>query len=93
LDEFCASIDGLEDGIIIRLLQEYLDQVLFWNETDLQNKLEKFIKYYNNSRCHWSLKGSAPKDISNNNVTVPLNMEHYRWKQYCNGLFELPTAA
>jgi putative transposase len=49
------------ERLIGTIRRECLDQVLFWNETDLQNKIEKFIKYYYDSRCHWSLKGVLQK--------------------------------
>jgi hypothetical protein len=81
------------ERLIGTIRRECFDQILFWNEADLQNKLEKFIKYYNDCRCHWSLKGSTPKDIANNNVTKSMDIQYYRWSKYCNDLYELPTAA
>jgi putative transposase len=41
--------------------REVLDQTLFWNERDLQNKLNEVKKYYNQTRGHWSLNSATPE--------------------------------
>lgn len=45
------------ERIIGTIRSEYLDQTLFWNEVDLQNKLNDFTDYYNNHRVPSSLRG------------------------------------
>src|ERR1700730_4986873 len=38
--------------------REYLDRTLFWNQSDLERKLENYKAYYNQHRCHSGLAGS-----------------------------------
>jgi transposase InsO family protein len=40
------------ERIIGTVRRECLDQTLFWNEVDLQKKLNDFTDYYNNHRVH-----------------------------------------
>jgi hypothetical protein len=35
--------------------REYLDRTLFWNQSDLERKLENYKVYYNQHRCHSGL--------------------------------------
>jgi putative transposase len=69
--------------------------LLFFNEHDLQNKLDQFQAYYNNVRAHSSLKRKTPAvmafvEKSNEKVA---SIDRYRWDKHCNGLYELPVAA
>ena len=77
------------ERVIGTFRREILDQTLFWNERDLLNKLNEFKKYYN-TRGHWSLDSETPKQKTNlNNTTQNIaNLEHYRWKKHCRGLFQ-----
>ena len=43
---------------------EYLDRLLFFNTTDLQNKLDAFQQYYNKIRSHSSLEKKPPFEIA-----------------------------
>ncbi len=43
------------ERLIGTVRREFLDQTLFWNEVDLQHKLDDFTDYYNNHRAHSSL--------------------------------------
>jgi Integrase core domain len=42
------------------LRREYLDQLFFWNGTDLERKLLAYRDYYNQHRCHTGLRGETP---------------------------------
>ena len=70
-----------------------LDQSLFWNEYDLQRKLNEFQKYFNESRTHMGLEGKIPNDVAENTNPTIIDINNYRWKSHCRGLFKLPIAA
>jgi transposase InsO family protein len=78
------------ERLIGSVRRELLDQTFFWTVTDLENKLMNYQRYYNEYRCHSSRDGATPVD-SGENIIVDIN--RYRWKQHCRGLFELPVAA
>jgi transposase InsO family protein len=40
--------------------REFLDQTLFWNERDLEEKLGEFQDYYNAHRVHQALNLKTP---------------------------------
>ena len=75
--------------------REYLDQLIFFNEHDLQIKLNRFQEYYNEDRVHSSLNLKTPKGASQENSTDKIFLSHdqYRWQSRCNGLYRLPVAA
>jgi transposase InsO family protein len=75
--------------------REYLDHTVFFNERDLQKKLNQFQEYYNERRVHSSLGFQTPKEkaaepIANRQV---VSLENYRWESHCKGLYQLPVAA
>ena len=75
--------------------REYPDHMLFFNERDLQNKLDKFQAYYNDVRAHSSLDMKTPRALAfgvEPNEKV-VSIDGYRRKKHCNGLYELPVAA
>jgi transposase InsO family protein len=78
------------ERLIGSVRRELLDQTFFWTATHLENKLRDYQSYYNQYRCHSSRDGVTPvlADIKN---VVDLN--NYRWKKHCRGLFQLPIAA
>ena len=83
------------DRVIGTTRREYLDQLLFFNSRDLQNKLEHFQTYYNDGRAHSSLGIKTPTAMAydeepDKNV---ISIDHYRWEKRCNGLYQLPVAA
>jgi hypothetical protein len=83
-----GSVDG--QRLIGSIRRELLDQTLFWTETDLENKLRNYKNYYNQHRCHSSREGVTPLSSGS---TKAANINNYRWKKHCRGLFELPVAA
>jgi hypothetical protein len=81
------------ERVIGTVRRECLDQTLFWNEVDLQNKLDNFIDYYNNHREHSSLKGDVPAKFSEERLQSAANLEKFNWKTFCRGLIQLPIPA
>ena len=78
------------ERLIGSVRRELLDQTLFWTETDLENKLREYQCYYNESRTHSGRDGAAPMESVGNKI---VDINDYRWKKHCRGLFELPIAA
>jgi len=70
-----------------------LDQILFWNVNDLENKLEAFQHYYNVARSHSSLDKITPEKKAHELATNVISIDHYRWKPLVRNLFQLPAAA
>ena len=75
--------------------REYLDHVVFFNERDLQNKLDNFRHYYNETRAHSSLEMKTPKEMASDTTIDKkvVSLDSYRWKSHCKGLYQLPIAA
>jgi len=73
--------------------REVLDQMFFWNALDLTRKLELFRCYYNEQRVHRSLGGTMPAQRAGASAPAPANLDHYGWRPYCHGLFQIPVAA
>ena len=81
------------ERLIGTVRREYLDQTLFWNEVDLQNKLDDFTHYYNNHRVHSSLRGSVPTKSGVKKTSTLANLANFEWHSLCRGLIQLPIPA
>jgi putative transposase len=81
------------ERLIGTIRREVLDQTFFWNAIDLTRKLEKFRCYYNAQRVHRSLDGTTPTLRAGASAPAPAKLDHYGWRQYCHGLFQIPVAA
>jgi len=81
------------ERLIETIRREYLDRVFFWNAQDLKRKPGGFLQYYNHSRVHQSLDGSAPAEVSGGHQPLPAKPSNYSWISDCNGLFQAPVAA
>jgi len=81
------------ERLIGTIRREYLDQVLFWSENDLEHKLEDFKIYYNGYRVHYALEGQTPSDVSGEQGLRCAGLDHYRWIPHCRELFQTPIAA
>lgn len=75
--------------------REYLDHTVFFNERDLQKKLNQFQDYYNECRAHSSLGFRTPKEKAAEPITnrAVVSLDNYRWESHCKGLYQLPVAA
>ena len=78
------------ERLIGSVRRELLDQTFFWTETDLENKLRDYQRYYNESRTHSGRDGETPMESEGKKV---IDINDYRWTKHCRGLFELPVAA
>ncbi|MGD8593671.1 MAG: integrase core domain-containing protein [Gammaproteobacteria bacterium] len=82
------------ERVIGTVRRECLDQLLFFNERDLQKKLTSFQAYYNQTRVHSSFM-QTPSTMASDVVTDKkvVSLDDYRWRSHCNGLVQLPIAA
>jgi putative transposase len=72
--------------------REYLNHMMFWTSSDLENKLLDFQNYYNNHRTHSSLEGQPPnQDAGGSQPSADIHS--YRWQSHCRGLYQIPVAA
>ncbi|MEN8106690.1 MAG: integrase core domain-containing protein [Pseudomonadota bacterium] len=81
------------ERLIGTIRREYLNHALFWNARDLERKLEEFRQYYNAYRVHTSLNGDTPSEITGETIIHLADLNQFRWKSYCHGLYHLPVAA
>jgi len=81
------------ERLIGTIRRKYIDRVFFWTAQDLERKLGEFLQYYNHTRVHQSLDGSAPAEISGGHQPLPAKLSDYSWISDCNGLFQTPVAA
>src|SRR5271169_1530646 len=78
------------ERLIGTVRREYLDHILFWTTTDLENKLLDFRTYFNNHRTHTSREGRTPVTP----VSRPIaNLRSFRWQPHCRSLYQAPMAA
>ena len=99
--EELKSIPGIPEShpfierVIGTTRREYLDHMLFFNERDLQNKLDHFKKYYNETRAHSSLGIKTPKEMRA--ATIPdkkvVLIDDHRLISHCRGLYQFPITA
>ena len=78
------------ERLIGSIRRELLNHTLFWTESDLENKLRDYQSYYNEHRAHTDRDGATPVNSSSGKV---VDINNYRWKKHCRGLFQLPVAA
>jgi len=81
------------ERLIGTVRRELLDKTFFWNQYDLQNKLNLFQRYYNDKRCHLSIEAIPPLQKAEEKSSSVISLNHYRWEKHCHGLFQLPKAA
>jgi transposase InsO family protein len=81
------------ERLIGTIRREYLDFVPFWNARDLENKLISFKDFYNDQRCHYALDGDTPSERTGNLRPKVVDLDSYRWRSECRGLYHLPVAA
>jgi putative transposase len=79
------------ERMIRTIREELLDQVLFWNQLDLERKLSAFRIYYNRHSVHSGIDGIPPEQGYENRLRW--SFTEFRWMSHCHGLFQLPAAA
>jgi hypothetical protein len=78
------------ERLIGSIRRELLDRTFYWTATDLENKLRDYQCYYNEFRTHSGRDSKTPVQLV---ATEVANINEYRWKSHCRGLFQLPIAA
>ena len=68
------------ERLIGTVRREYLDRTLFWNQDDLERKLESYKVYYNQHRCHTGLAGSTPALRSGAPPHPIARLASYQWR-------------
>jgi len=81
------------ERLIGTIRREYLDQVLFWNASDLERKLNTFKEFYNGHRVHAALDGKTPEQVSADRLPAPTQLDRFTWVSHCRGLYQTPVAA
>ena len=80
------------ERLIGTVRREYLDRTLFWNQSDLERKLENYKTYYNQHRCHSGLAGATPAQRSGVPPPPMAKLESYSWRQTLPGLISDPNS-
>ncbi len=75
------------ERLVGTIRREFLDQILFWNKSDLEEKLEEFKNYYNTHRVHQALNLNTPKEAAGKDSPPPANLRNLEWLSHCRGLF------
>lgn len=78
------------ERLIGSIRRELLDQVFFWNSSDLQRKLDGYKKYFNSHRTHSARNGLPPLEKASRKQSI---LAQFSWRQHCRGLFHLPAHA
>ncbi|MFC1492287.1 integrase core domain-containing protein [Nitrospinota bacterium] len=73
--------------------RECLDQTLFWNGRDLEEKLGAFQDYYNAHRVHQALNLITPEEAAGKDPPAQADLRNYAWMSHCRDLFQTPIAA
>ncbi|MHB8456018.1 MAG: integrase core domain-containing protein [Acidiferrobacterales bacterium] len=81
------------ERLIGTLRREYLDQVLFWNASDLERKLSEFRKYYNGHRVHAALGGKTPEQMGSDRPPTTVLLDQFAWASHYHGLYHMPVVA
>ncbi len=81
------------ERLIGSIRRECLDRQFFYNSIALAAKLQVYQEYFNEARVHYSLEGTTPFKKSGRQGFELIDLSSYRWKSYCNGLFQIPIPA
>ena len=69
--------------------REYVDHLLFWNESDLARKLEAFKEYDNGYRIHQSLDHKTPEEGARKDPLRPATPNHFACRDIVKDYFSL----
>ena len=81
------------ERLVGTIRREYMDHTLFWNERDLEGKLEEFQDYYNAHRVHQALDLKTPDEAAGKGPPTLAELGNSAWLSHCRGLFHSPVAA
>ena len=81
------------ERLIGTVRKEQLDRTLFWNQVDLQRKLDEYKAYYNEARVHSGVGGRKPGKVYTGEKSATSSVIQLTWKKFCSGLFTVPEAA
>ena len=80
-------------GLLIGTLRcELLDHVFLWSTGELKRKLEGFRQCCNVHCTRISLNGDTPSETAGEAIGHCANLNQYKWKSHCRGLYQLPVA-
>jgi Integrase core domain len=74
------------ERLIGTIRRELLDQVFFWNASDLEQRLAAFRHYYNTHRSHSALEGATPEECSEKRKVQLADLNRFQWKSRFRGL-------
>ena len=77
---FYSDLASLYRASHSTIQRECLDQTLFWNDVDLQNKLDYFTHYYNNHRVHSSFMSEVPVRFGEERIEPVASLGKFNWK-------------
>jgi putative transposase len=80
------------ERLIGSIRREFLDQMLFWTATDLEDKLVRFQHYYNEHQTHTGLNGRTPEPPAAG-PRADVNLSLFTWQRHCRGLYQTPAVA
>lgn len=78
------------ERLIGTIRREYLDDLLFWNELDLERKLDGFKEYDNDRRIHQRLSHQTPEEVAGKAPPLPADPKHFVRESHGHGLFQTP---
>jgi transposase InsO family protein len=81
------------ERLIGTIRREHLDHIVFWNAQDRERKLVELRQYYNRDRVHQSLGGDTPSETTGETTSRRGDLNQFRCKSHCRGLFHLPITA
>ena len=81
------------ERLVGTIRRECPDQTLFWNDRDLEEKLEEFQDYYNAHRVHQALDLKTPEEAAGKSPPIRADLRNFTWRSHCRGLFHIPMAA
>jgi len=90
---FTPTSHPFVERLIKSIRAEVLNHSIFFNANDLERKLDHYKQYFNQHRTHMGINGKTPNQISENKKPNVIDLNNYRWKKHCHGLFHLPIAA
>ncbi|MFP6888371.1 MAG: integrase core domain-containing protein [Nitrospinota bacterium] len=81
------------ERLVGTIRREFLDQTLFWNERDLEEKLGEFQDYYNAHRVHQALNLKTPDEAAGKGPPTLAKLGNSAWLSHYRGMFQTPIAA